>query len=107
MTQQASRGTPPQLHLLCIVRAVDPAGGHHDETRHARVFDLPQLPEVHLPELPSERTTLPAIPPVAVPAPPSGALRVTGFPIDVARWFQARPERPRRRWPRWLRKPWA
>lgn len=106
------------------LRAANLVGGHRAETGHVHVFDLPRLPEVRLPELPPEpaatrtdhwdslltrydRRTLPAFPPVAVPAPPSGVLRVTGFPIDVARWFDARPERPRRRWPRWLRKPWA
>ncbi|MDI6099710.1 hypothetical protein QLQ12_13990 [Actinoplanes sp. NEAU-A12] len=96
------------------LRAANPAGSHQAETGHVHVFELPQLPRIQLPRLPLEpaatrrhRTTLPALPPVAVPAPPSGALRVTGFPIDVARWFDTRPERPRRRWPRWLRKPWA
>jgi uncharacterized protein YegL len=92
------------------LRAANPAGVHQAETGHVHVFDLPRLAGLALPEPAAESRAgyaLPAFPPVAVPAPPSGVLRVTGFPIDVARWFDARPERPRRRWPRWLRKPWA
>ncbi|GGN55794.1 hypothetical protein GCM10010112_06960 [Actinoplanes lobatus] len=106
------------------LRAGNTVGSHRADTAHVHVFRLPRLTEIRLPGTPLDardprtdrwpdmlahysRRMLPEMPPVTVPAEPPAALSLTRFPIDVARFFGERPERPRRRWPRFLRRPWA